>query len=297
MNAGLCLLLSLAAAACVLSGSHPPKPDVADDPAPSVELDPLVIQVICEYDGKLEPRGSEPVIDAGAGERVGRSVIWIVGKDRVEGEVALVNYLIRLAEQSRQERAQERAGALQVRRFDRVKIVAGPRVRWSDIFVLFERLPLMGSWNFDLPGSWRRHPYQIDAVSMPPTDDGLIVAPLRGMDWIPSTNPPGRFAELEVLQDGKVRFSGAIVFDPHVDRDDRRRVRELLRDLGARAKDLGEVEEADSKESCAVATSRILLHADRWVEWKWLYLLMKDLTEADPAFPSFDIAVAETSAR
>lgn len=234
----------------------------------------ITVEIVCERQGERKARQDAANRDTEHYDLVDRSVFWLVGKTRYSTRDDL---LIALGDLSK-----ERPGA-------ELKMVAGPQIRWQDIIFLFEKLAVVNYTTMRLPGEWKVHPYAMGLEPRPPTDGKAIIGPVTTTPWL-APSERKHVTELRMDQEGRITMDGTMLLDPTED-SDRQRLRTAIAQLGLKARKHGKVEEVEiDTNTITVATSRVLVCADRWAEWQNVYLLMKDLTEADPSFASFDVA-------
>lgn len=248
---------------------------------PEQGAESLTLEMVCVNAGTKVPRDPGKTLDAGgAFDRKDRSGFWLVETTRCDTQAELRKRL----------RARIRA-----KPDTNLVLVAGPGVCWQEVFALFLLWQEVDGRRMRFPGEWKEHPCQMGMVMVPTSDDGLVSAPGPFWSWLlPAAEHRPWAAEFQVLQDGKVRVDGEILFDPKVDKSDRHRLTEFLAKLAARAEVHGEVGELfGDGVTTRVVSSRVLLRADQWADWQSVYLLMKDLTECKPAVLSFTLAASE----
>jgi hypothetical protein len=268
----------------------------------SKTVETLTLEMVCENAGAKVPRDPGKSLDAGgAFDRKDRSVFWLLGATRCDTPAEL----------------RKRLGArIWAKPGTNVVLVAGPSVCWQEVFEMFLLGVEVGGLHMRFPGEWKEHPCQLGVVMVPTSDDGLVSAPGPLVSWGLSAAEQGHqgswVAEFQVLQDGKVRVDGEILFDPKVDKSDRHRLTDLLAKVAVRAEQLAARTamlvaraEAQGEEgqtlgdgaigdgvTTRVFSSRVLLRADKWADWQSVYLLMKDMTECKPALLSFHLAAS-----
>lgn len=243
-------------------------------------VETLTLEMVCEKVGTKVPRDPDESLDAGgAFDRKDRSVFWLLGTTRCDTPAELRKRL---------------AACMRAKPGTNLVLAAGPGVCWQEVFEMYLLAVEVGVGYMRFPGEWKdhHHPCQMGAVRVPTSDDGLVSAPGPFWSWLLSaTEDRPWVAEFQVLQDGKVRVDGEILFDPKVDKSDRHRLTEFLAKLAAGAEARGEVGEPfGNGVTTRVVSSRVLLRADKWADWQSVYLLMKDMTECKPALLSFHLA-------
>lgn len=265
---------------------------IAQQPAPESVPKELSVEIVVTEPGKKVPRvdaEGEPV--PGAFTLQGRSLVWIVGKDRYSTPEEVRRAMLRHLQDAENRAEDEKTGEIIA---PPVRLVPGPGVVWDDVIRLLHWAYGEGFLDVTLAGDWREPPIFVPlGVRDPVTDQGALVVPACMFNE-PDDDPPGRWrAEIAVRQDGVITSDGERLFEPGKDKDlSKLRKAVLAWEPKAKQQD-GLIPQEVSGSVHAIPRTHVLIRADKWVEWSRVQAVMQECAKGDLVFSRFYFAVAD----
>ncbi len=252
----------------------------------------LCVTIVCSAWGKQVPRQLVSKEEPRPHRLVGHAVRWHVGLKRLDSISALGDELYRL----RRDRSQWVSDAHNPGRLKPppVRIDAGARVCVGDVVRTYDTLMESGFIELRVLRPKPRFLWIPMAVSAEPgsVPEPLPPACLYAQPYEP--DPKRWSVTIEVLQDGRIRSEGAVLYDPNRQGSDLTRLRQEFTAWKQKARRLKLTStvklEGDTR---TLADVPILIRADEWTPWKHVRRLMELAMEPELQFWINYLAVVE----